>query len=104
MYYDSQPKQDPLEVKSKQRSKTLLSSPLFEQLRALRRRLAEEESKPSFLIFSDATLQDMIRVKPKSLEQMLTVSGVGQHKLSHYGAYFLEVLQNDTPEPLELIE
>lgn len=94
----------PLEVKSKQRSKTLLSSPLFDQLRALRRRLAEEESKPSFLIFSDATLQDMIRVKPKSLEQMLTVSGVGQHKLSHYGAYFLEVLQNDTPEPLELIE
>lgn len=70
-----------------------LSSPLFEHLRALRRRLADEESKPSFLIFSDVTLHDMIRVNPKTLEQMLAVSGVGQHKLTCYGQYFLDALQ-----------
>lgn len=70
-----------------------LSSPLFEHLRALRRRLADEEGKPSFLIFSDATLHDMIRVNPQTLEQMLTVSGVGQHKLTCYGPYFLDALQ-----------
>ena len=68
--------------------------PLFEPLRRLRRRLAEEEGKPTFLIFSDATLHDMIRVQPRTLEQMLTVSGVGQHKLAQYGHYFLAELQN----------
>ena len=68
------------------------ADPLFEHLRSLRRRLADEEGKPSFLIFSDATLHDMIRVHPRTLEQMLTVSGVGQHKLAQYGQYFLDVL------------
>jgi ATP-dependent DNA helicase RecQ len=74
------------------------SSPLFEHLRALRRRLADEEGKPSFLIFSDATLHDMIRVYPKTLEQMLTVSGIGQHKLTQYGQYFLDALQQQSTE------
>lgn len=68
------------------------ADPLFEHLRSLRRRLADEEGKPSFLIFSDATLHDMIRVRPRTLEQMLTVSGVGHHKLAQYGQYFLDVL------------
>jgi ATP-dependent DNA helicase RecQ len=81
-----------------------VSSPLFEKLRALRRRLAEEESKPPFLIFSDATLHDMIRVMPKTSEQLLTVLGVGQHKLTHYGQYFLELLQQVEYDPLESVE
>jgi len=68
------------------------ADPLFEHLRSLRRRLADEEGKPSFLIFSDATLHDMIRVHPRTLEQMLTVSGIGHHKLAQYGQYFLDVL------------
>lgn len=81
------------------KSKTYsVSDPLFEPLRSLRRRLAEEEGKPSFLIFSDATLHDMIRVRPKTLEQMLTVSGIGQHKLAQYGQFFLEVLQQHSLE------
>lgn len=69
------------------------SSPLFEALRTLRREIAQEENKPPFMIFSDATLRDMIRVKPTSLEQLLDVSGIGQHKLNQYGKQFLEVLQ-----------
>lgn len=85
--------------KTKTSAEPMASNPLFERLRALRRRLADEESKPSFLIFSDATLHDMIRVKPKTLEQMLSVSGIGQHKLTQYGSYFLELLQStDMPE------
>ncbi len=68
------------------------SSPLFETLRALRREIAQEESKPPFMVFSDATLRDMIRVKPTTLDQMLDVSGVGQHKLTQYGQRFLEAL------------
>ena len=63
--------------------------PLFESLRTLRRQLADEENKPSFMIFSDSTLHDMVRLKPKTLEGLLNVSGIGQHKLAHYGQAFL---------------
>ncbi len=86
---------------SKQTSTSLekpVNGPLFEKLRALRRRLADEENKPSFLIFSDTTLHDMIRIKPQTLEQLLVVSGVGQHKLKQYGRYFLEVLTTTEDE------
>jgi ATP-dependent DNA helicase RecQ len=69
------------------------SSPLFELLRSLRRQLADEENKPPFMIFSDATLHAMAEAKPRNTEQLLAVSGVGQHKLTHYGSQFLQALQ-----------
>lgn len=68
------------------------NSPGFEILRALRRDIAQEENKPPFMIFSDATLRDMLRIKPNNLEAMLDVSGVGQHKLAQYGKKFLSAL------------
>jgi ATP-dependent DNA helicase RecQ len=68
------------------------ASPLFEKLRILRREIAEEENKPPFMIFSDATLRDMVRIMPTTLNELLSVSGVGQHKLTHYGKRFLEAL------------
>ncbi len=87
-------KDSPKSKKKKTRitSDTSSSSPLFETLRALRRDLAQEENKPPFMIFSDATLRDMIRLKPKKLNQLLNVSGVGQHKLTQYGQQFLNAL------------
>lgn len=69
-------------------------NPVFEALRALRRRLADEENKPSFLIFSDATLHEMAHYQPQTLEALSRINGVGQHKLAHYGDAFLEVLQD----------
>lgn len=69
------------------------NSPLFELLRALRRQLADEENKPPFVIFSDATLHAMVHIRPKTREEMLTVSGVGQHKLAYYGEQFLKALK-----------
>ncbi|MBA2651271.1 MAG: DNA helicase RecQ [Tatlockia sp.] len=91
------PKADPKikTVKNKTRAILLKSEeePLFETLRVLRRKLADEENKPSFMIFSDTTLHQMVRDKPQSLEELLNISGVGQHKLSHYGEYFLEALR-----------
>lgn len=69
------------------------SNPLFEKLRILRREIAQEENKPPFMVFSDATLRDMIHVKPTTLDEMLNVSGVGQHKLNEYGQRFLNALQ-----------
>ncbi|KTD21205.1 DNA helicase RecQ [Legionella londiniensis] len=69
--------------------------PLFERLRELRKQLAEEEDKPPFMIFSDVTLHDMIRVKPRTLTDLLSVFGVGQHKLNLYGKQFLKIIQQE---------
>ncbi|QMT59662.1 DNA helicase RecQ [Legionella sp. PC997] len=74
------------------RSIQVTKSPLFELLRLLRRELADEENKPPFMIFSDATLHAMTEIRPKNLEQLLAVPGVGQHKLAHYGSQFLKAL------------
>jgi ATP-dependent DNA helicase RecQ len=82
-------------TKKKERAPTS-SSPLFDILRALRRKLADEENKPPFMIFSDLTLHDMVTIQPTTTEELLTVSGVGQHKLTHYGDYFLKALREYT--------
>ena len=81
---------------NKPKERTLLSttdSPLFEVLRALRRQLAEEENKPPFMIFSDATLHQMVKDKPQTLDDLLDIAGIGQHKLSRYGLHFLKALR-----------
>lgn len=90
----TQPEENKPESKKKKERTPMdkTSTSEFEILRTLRRELAQEENKPPFMIFSDATLRDMLRIKPKSLEQMLDVSGVGQHKLAQYGKKFLDVL------------
>ncbi len=81
--------------KNKERSAFLKTknSPLFETLRILRRKLADEENKPPFMIFSDVTLDQMAKEKPKTLDDLLNISGIGQHKLSHYGQHFLKALR-----------
>ena len=62
---------------------------LFEALRSLRKRLADEQKVPAYVVFSDATLRSMCSIRPCDEEQMLTVSGVGQAKLARYGEVFL---------------
>ncbi|MBR1760463.1 MAG: DNA helicase RecQ [Schwartzia sp.] len=69
------------------------SGPLFEALRAERRRFAEAENVPAFIIFSDATLHDMCRLRPKTLRGMAEVKGVGEQKLRRYGEAFLAVIR-----------
>jgi len=66
---------------------------LFEGLRALRRELASAQGVPAFVVFADATLRDMCEKLPRTPEEMLKVSGVGQVKLARYGEAFLEVLR-----------
>ena len=65
---------------------------LFQALRALRKRLAEEEGVPPFVIFGDQTLAEMAAVKPADEGALLAVNGVGQHKLRRYGADFLAAI------------
>jgi ATP-dependent DNA helicase RecQ len=65
---------------------------LFERLRALRKRLADEQRVPAYVVFSDATLAEMAARKPRTLAELLEVGGVGQTKLERYGDAFLEVI------------
>lgn len=67
--------------------------PMWEALRACRRRLAEEHGVPPYVIFHDVTLRDMLERRPQTPAELLDVSGVGDSKLERFGADFLEVLQ-----------
>jgi ATP-dependent DNA helicase RecQ len=65
---------------------------LFEALRGLRRRLAEEKQVPPYIIFPDNVLRGLARIRPSSLERMRLVSGIGDAKLRQFGEPFLEVI------------
>ena len=67
---------------------------LFEELRALRKRLADARDVPSFFVFSDASLRHMAAVLPQSPEEFSGIHGVGRTKLEQYGADFLEVIRS----------
>jgi ATP-dependent DNA helicase RecQ len=67
-------------------------APLFEKLRALRKRLANEQNVPPYVVFSDATLVEMCRRKPCDESGLMDVSGVGEVKLARYGQTFLAVI------------
>jgi ATP-dependent DNA helicase RecQ len=68
---------------------------LFEELRELRRKLAEEAGVPPYIIFGDAALVEMSRAKPANEEEFLAVNGVGKVKLERYGKDFLEVIAGE---------
>ena len=74
---------------------------LYERLRTLRKRVADERRVPAFVVFGDRSLRDMAVRKPHSPEDFLTVYGVGQKKLLEYGALFLEAIAAppDAPPP-----
>ena len=63
---------------------------LFERLRALRLRLAQEAAVPPYVIFHDATLAAMAAARPATEEELLALPGVGEKKLATYGKAFLE--------------
>ena len=66
---------------------------LWEALRICRKRLADENNVPPYVIFHDATLIQMATDKPQTSEALLAISGVGQTKLERYGPAFLEVVR-----------
>ncbi len=68
---------------------------LLGKLKAKRLELAREADKPAFTVFTDATLMDMVRRKPQTLDDLLQVNGVGPSKLERFGAVFLEIVQAD---------
>ncbi|MBE5793956.1 MAG: ATP-dependent DNA helicase RecQ [Clostridiales bacterium] len=69
---------------------------LYENLRELRKLLANRSRMPAYTIFSDVTLQDMVKKRPMDLDAFLDVSGVGVSKQRIYGEAFLAVIRDGT--------
>lgn len=69
---------------------------LFQKLRALRLDIARELGKPPYIVFSDKTLRDMVRVKPITDDRFLAVNGVGESKLKQYGERFMAAIREDS--------
>ncbi|WP_077920918.1 DNA helicase RecQ [Spirosoma sp. 209] len=65
---------------------------LFEQLRAIRKQLADQQNVPAYVIFTDTTLEDMARQRPTTPDALRNVSGVGERKLQLFGRQFLDVI------------
>src|SRR5699024_5024206 len=65
----------------------------FERLRAWRAATAKEQGVPAYVIFHDATLKAIAALRPSSLAQLGTVSGVGQSRLTKFGQQVLDTLQ-----------
>jgi ATP-dependent DNA helicase RecQ len=71
------------------------AEPVFERLRAWRASVAKEQKLPAYVIFHDATLRAIATLQPATLEQLGTVSGVGQNKLAKFGQQVLDALAGE---------
>ena len=114
-------RKDPVVERAARRKKTktvsaaaadVLTTPereaLFERLRARRMAVAEEQGVPPYAIFPDRTLLELVRYRPRDLEEFGCMSGVGKVKLDRFGPVFLESLaeheaESGRPEDLEPI-
>ncbi len=66
---------------------------LFEELRSLRKELADRQGVPAYIVFNDKVLREMVARRPGTPGELLEVSGVGPAKLERYGEAFLEALE-----------
>lgn len=66
---------------------------LWNALKQLRYQLAEKEKTPAYIIFTDAALEDMVELKPTTMEEFAQVRGVGQIKLEKYGRTFISLIR-----------
>jgi ATP-dependent DNA helicase RecQ len=82
-----------LEIKQLVAPKLLVRNALFEVLRELRAETARERGVPPYLIFSDKTLAEMAGMLPKTVFELMLVSGVGDQKMQQYGDVFLKAIQ-----------
>lgn len=73
-----------------------LDPELWEALRECRRKLAEEQGVPPYVIFHNATLEEMCRVQPQTLADFGDINGVGERKLEKYGPFFVAVIRQHT--------
>jgi ATP-dependent DNA helicase RecQ len=89
-----QPKTKVKKTRYDEKSWESVDTGLFEILRALRRQLAEERRVPAYVLFNDATLREMARVRPGSPNALLGIRGVGEKKMADLGQLFLDKIVN----------
>ena len=90
--------------KKKVRTKTVrerVRDELFETLRQLRTKIAREKGVPPYIVFSDATLEEMAARHPTTDHDMKDISGVGERKLHLYGNLFMDAILNYIREQTE---
>ena len=79
-------------VKKKEAKEPVTGDPLFEHLRKVRKKLADARGVPPYVVFSDATLQEMVRQRPANKLMMMAVSGVGEQKFASFGEAFINAI------------
>jgi ATP-dependent DNA helicase RecQ len=67
---------------------------LFDRLRAVRRRLADERNVPAYIVFSDVPLREMARLYPTNIMEFGQIAGVGQQKLKDFSEPFIEEIKH----------
>lgn len=80
----------------KQQSARHYDKDLFARLRFLRKQIADKENIPPYVVFNDATLQEMAEFLPVTESEMLSINGVGERKLERFGPAFLDLIQQHT--------
>jgi len=85
-----QPKEKVQKTRIEKKSWDKVDEGLFETLRILRRKLADQRGVPAYVLFNDASLRDMARLRPSTPSALLGVRGVGEKKLADLGQRFLE--------------
>ncbi|WP_348661942.1 DNA helicase RecQ [Croceibacter atlanticus] len=80
-------------LKDAKTTKVTKNDSLFEQLRSKRSAIAAEKNVPAYIIFSDASLKDMIKKQPTTIEAFADISGVGKAKLESYAEPFIDVIK-----------
>jgi ATP-dependent DNA helicase RecQ len=75
------------------------AAPVFEQLRSWRGATAKDQGVPAYVIFHDATLREIATRMPTSLDELGTISGIGENKLAKYGQAVLEALTTHPAPP-----
>jgi ATP-dependent DNA helicase RecQ len=85
-------KASPKRIKSADRQR--VRDELFEHIRIIRLDIARKKGVPPYIVFNDATLEEMAAERPHNMEEMMKISGVGEAKLKEYGRLFLDGIQD----------
>jgi ATP-dependent DNA helicase RecQ len=91
------------ETKTRRTGEISCDEALFERLRQLRKRLADERDVPAYIVFSDVALRQMARDYPSSEREFARISGVGEKKLREFGEVFLrEIAEHLGTQPRQI--
>ena len=86
-------KQNQNDIIKKHTDNTIVDNELFTYLKSVRKEIAERASVPAYVVFTDASLKDMCRIKPENIKEFSQVTGVGRMKLDKYGKTFIEAIK-----------